>query len=422
MSKVKKITVSNLKAISDLTADFNGCTAIVTGGNNKGKSSFLKSLPDRLKSIKPDVILKEGATEGFTEWELTTGEKLIWQFDKTTKKGEKLILITKENIKTAITSELAARYFPKGFDIDQFLNDGPKKQRETLQKIVGLDFSDIDSRYKQAYENRTFANRDLETARGKLVPVNEDIDTEPIDIIEIQKQIAAIDGHNERYTHVTSGLDEKSAAQAECQTEIVRLKSEIERLESLIQDQTNKISSLQVDIDKGNDWLQVEANKPKSEDFKKDLNDKLIETQKTNKQIEENNNAKLLQKAFKEAEKLAQDADKLVKEIETEKTDLIKSAELPVGFGFTDDGITYLGHAFTKDQLSSSAIYIAALKLASLNIGEVKTLHFDASYLDKNSLSEIETWAHMNDLQLLIERPDFEGGEIEYHLIENVIS
>ncbi|MDH5825806.1 hypothetical protein [Sphingobacterium faecium] len=422
MSKVKKITVSNLKAISDLTADFNGCTAIITGGNNKGKSSFLKSLPDRLKSIKPDVILKEGATEGYAEWELTTGEKLIWQFDKTTKKGEKLIFITKDNIKTALTSELASRYFPKGFDIDQFIKEGPKKQREVLQKIVGLDFTEIDTRYKQAYENRTFANRDLEVARGKLTPINEDMDEEPLDILEIQKQIAAIDGHNDRYTHVTTGLNEKTSSQEECQIEITRIQSEIERLESLITVQKDKISNLQIDIDKGNEWLEVEANKPKSEEFKIKLNNSLLDTQKTNVLIEDNNKAKLTKKAFEEAEILAKNADKIVKEIEVEKTDLIKSAELPVGFGFTDEGITYLGHSFTKEQLSSSAIYIAALKLASLNIGEVKTLHFDASYLDKNSLSEIETWAQMNDLQLLIERPDFEGGDIEYHLIENVIS
>ena len=65
MSKVKRITVSNLKAVSELTADFNGCTAIITGGNNKGKTSFLRSLPDRLRQQKPDKILKEGEVEGF---------------------------------------------------------------------------------------------------------------------------------------------------------------------------------------------------------------------------------------------------------------------------------------------------------------------------------------------------------------------
>jgi hypothetical protein len=38
--------------------------------------------------------------------------------------------------------------------------------------------------------------------------------------------------------------------------------------------------------------------------------------------------------------------------------------------------------------------------------------------LDKNSLLEIEKWAVENDLQLLIERPDFDGGEIEYQILE----
>ena len=44
-------------------------------------------------------------------------------------------------------------------------------------------------------------------------------------------------------------------------------------------------------------------------------------------------------------------------------------------------------------------------------------MHFDASYLDKNSLSDIQLWADQNDLQLLIERPDFEAGEIKYEVI-----
>lgn len=39
MTKVKRITVTNLKAIGEMTADFNGCTAIISAGNNKGKTS-----------------------------------------------------------------------------------------------------------------------------------------------------------------------------------------------------------------------------------------------------------------------------------------------------------------------------------------------------------------------------------------------
>ncbi len=53
-----------------------------------------------------------------------------------------------------------------------------------------------------------------------------------------------------------------------------------------------------------------------------------------------------------------------------------------------------------------------------MNIGEIRTLHFDASFLDRESLESIEKWANDNDLQLLIERPAYNGGEITYELIQ----
>ena len=83
MSKIKKITVSNLKSVSSLTADFNGCTAIVTGGNDKGKTTFLRGLIDRIMGNKPEIILRKGENEGFAECELTTGEIFRWNFENT---------------------------------------------------------------------------------------------------------------------------------------------------------------------------------------------------------------------------------------------------------------------------------------------------------------------------------------------------
>ena len=71
-------------------------------------------------------------------------------------------------------------------------------------------------------------------------------------------------------------------------------------------------------------------------------------------------------------------------------------------------------------KISSSAKYICALKLGALVLGKIRTLHFDCSPLDKNSLMEIQKWAEANDLQLLLERPDFEGGDIKYQIIEEL--
>lgn len=405
MAKIKKITVSNLKAVSSITADFNGCTAIITGGNNKGKSSLLKSLPERLRGHKPDMVLKQGEKEGFAEWELTTGEKFIWSFDE---KKEKLTFITERNIKTSLTKDICTHYFPPLFDVDAFLSSTPAKQKAVLQKLTGIDFTEIDLLFKQAYEERTWANKKLAEEKAKLQLIDPFVPAEELPTEELEKEIAGIDSHNQRVVDFKARLQEKGNMVADNDKEIMELQ---EKIKGIIE--KNRI--IEEDIAKGNAWLTDDKNKLKlnAEELKKQLAD----LKEQNKEIVQNNKNKDQQSVVENAEQNAKHADESVKRIEAEKLEVIKNASMPDGFGFSDDGITYNGFEFTKEQLSSSGIYIAALKLAALGLGEVKTLHFDASYLDKNSLAEIEQWAVDNDLQLLIERPDFEGGEIEYQLV-----
>jgi len=147
------------------------------------------------------------------------------------------------------------------------------------------------------------------------------------------------------------------------------------------------------------------------------LDEQINTANETNRKAQVWKDYTTLHTQYVDAGKTAGEADDKVKLIEKERMDMIKKANLPEGFGFSEDGITYNGLAFTREQLSSSGIYIAALKLAAMTLGEIKTLHFDASFLDKISLSDIEKWAESESLQLLIERPDFEGGEITYELL-----
>lgn len=409
MSKIKKITVSNLKAVSKLTVDFKGCTAIITGGNNKGKSSFLKSPIDRIRGIKPEVVLKHGEKEGFAELELTTGEKFIWEFS-TNGKGpkEKLTFITEKNIPASVTKDLCKVYFPPVFDVDEFLNSAPAKQKATLQKITGIDFTEIDGQYKYAYDERTFANKRVAEEKARLVLVDPDLPAEPEDLTDLETEYNGIEVHNLKYDNAFDALSAKQKAISDNQREIEQLQIKINAL-------CDKNELLEQGVETQQDWLNDEKNKRKENGS--DLLNQLSEARKRNIEIEKNKQAKKQKELYDKLVIDAEDCDKNVKKIEAEKLDVIKNASMPDGFGFSDEGITYNGFAFTKEQLSSSSVYIAALKLAAINLGEVKTLHFDASLLDKNSLQDIEKWANETDLQLLIERPDFEGGEIEYQLL-----
>lgn len=408
MSKVKKITVSNLKAVSSLTADFNGCTAIITGGNNKGKSSFLKSLPERLQGTKPDMILKQGEKEGFAEWELTTGEKFHWKFDG---KKEKLTFISERNIPQSVTKDLSRAYFPPVFDVDEFLNSAPKKQKETLQKLTGIDFTEFDRVYKNAYDERTYANKKLAEEQARKILVDPDLPLFEESTEELEKEIAGIDSHNREYQSTQQRIAEKEKLVSENLSEIEGLQKRIKELE-------NKNTALASEIDGLQDWCEHPENTPKEN--KAQLEEQLKQLRETNKQIAENRKAIEQDEKIEKVKQEAEACEAEVKRLDAERLDVIKNASMPEGFGFTDDGITYNGYPFNKESLSSSGIYIAALKLAAIGLGDVKTLHFDASFLDKNSLLEIEKWASENDLQLLIERPDYEGGEIEYQLIQSL--
>jgi len=445
MSKIKKITVSNLKAISLQSADFNGCTAIITGGNNKGKTSLLRSLFDRIRGVKADAILKHGETEGFAEAELTTGEKIKWEFnDKGKGFKEKLTYITEKDIKTSLTTELRNRFAPDTFDVDKFLTDPPQKQRKTLQDLAGLDFTDIDTRYTEAYKARTAANTLAGDAKTVFenTPVPEKV--EAVNIAPLNEKKEKV--RAELNTLYLANKKVNDEVRAKYNNDLDAFKTNVDKWNHDNWAKDEKINSCISLLDQlkekgytGSEVMKFIDTLPASEPhtyiapveptYITELPDnapllaveKEIEDAHTNNQKANTYMTWLdLQNKKNYAASKANEADVMVKAIEQERTELIKTAKMPEGFSFTDDGIAYNGLSFTREQLSSSGIYIAALKLASMKIGEIRSLHFDASFLDKNSLAEIEAWAVTQDLQLLIERPDFEGGEITYELIQSL--
>lgn len=423
-TKVQKIRVSNLKAISELTVDFKGCTAIITGGNNKGKSSLLRSLTDRLVNQSADLILRQGSTDGFAEWTLTTGEKLLWNFKESG--ADKLTYISEKEIKSSLTVELRKRFFGTHFDIDTFLNQSASEQYKQLEKMAGLDFTDVNARYKAAYDDRTYKNKKAAEEKARLLPIDEVLAKEVVPTEELENEIQNIAVHNANFEKVASNI---SAFKSEIETSkniqeahkenIANLQRQIDDLNNRILSETAKQTEWLQKIQTGNEWMEKDNNKLKDESYVSQKTAELAQIRKDNEAIIENNKRIEAKKAYEATEAHAVYADIAVKKIEEEKANMIKGAQLPAGFGFSGETITYNGLPFNKSQLSSSAIYIAALKLAATTLGEVKTLHFDASFLDKNNLIEIEAWANQNDLQLLIERPDFDGGEIKYELIEN---
>lgn len=400
--KIQKIHVHNFKAISDQEANFNGCSAIITGGNDSGKSSLLRGLIDRFHSEKPDFIVKQSEDKGYNVMELTDGSVIQWKF---TEKSESFSYTTKDGVKqtNGVLGAIGKKYFGRKFDINSFLNSTPKQQSNELQKIVGLDFSEIDSRYKQAYDDRSNANRELKRLMALGLTSPDKVEKPQIDIIK-DELIKARD-QNKLNNDKLLKVKELTKIREQISGIIKGTEIELSYNDAVAE---KVILTMSSDIEAELDINEIE----------KRLDDAQLQLRKYDSYERDNNDFTIWNEDIKSAKDISAKMDKKVKDIEEEKANMILMAKMPEGFNIQDDGITYNGFPLSDNQISSSEKYIAALKLGSMLLGEVKALHFDASYLDNQKLKKVQAWADSNDLQLLIERPDLDGGDIKYEIIE----
>lgn len=400
-TRIKQIKVYNCKAIDFKTLDLNGCTAIIIGGNDKGKTTLSRALIDRFRGVKSDFIVRATERSGFYEMTLTNGEIITWDFSIN---GDEKLSITVDGERHRLTKEMMKYYFPSSFDVDKFLNDFPAEQQKKLAKLTGLDFTDIDRAYKEADEERKYHNKklkDLEAQQIQYEPHWTDVvqDLEPL-----RKELTDVSAHNTKFVTIKTKLDDKK-------NKLVEEYKLIEAYKQNLKEAEERAMQLETEIDKGNSWIDNEANKPKDENYTKNLLNKI-------KDIEQNNFAIQKTKELEKQERIVEDIKLSLKKILNDKSEMIRLADMPDGFGFNEEGITYNMLPFNRQAQSSSSLYIGALKLAERSLGQVKVIHFDASYLDKNNIQKVKEWAESNNLQLLIERPDFDCGEIRYEIIE----
>jgi len=443
MSKIQSIEVTNLKAIDHMVADFSGHTAIITASNDKGKTTFLTAIPDRIRGERPELILKEGTDSGKAVMSLTTGERFEWEFDN--EKKDKLIFFTRDGIKTSVTKEISARFFAPVFDIDKFLNSPPKQQSKMLQELAGIDFTQIDLKYKSAYTDRTGKNAVVKNLEAKLMAMPEVEKVEPVDVSELQTKADAEKARlNQLYLdNKKKNADLREAYQKEKEENSVNYHAKIEkqatlrgnkmRAESLLDDLVvlgyagQEVSEFIKSMPEIPEVINQVVPEPEYVEEMPDqseldkINAQIGSVGEINAKAQAYTNRVALINELMTAQKAAEYADQDVKMIEAQRKQMILDSKFPEGIEMTEDGVFVDGLPLDKKQISTSKLYITALKLAAMNLAQVRTLHFDASPLSKSNLEAIEGWAKEMDLQLLIEKPSFESQDIQYEIVDTTV-
>lgn len=397
MMKIEKISIRNLKAIKNFEVNLHGATIVVRGNNNAGKSTFLKSIPDRIRGIRPSSVVNFKEDAGHAILDLDDGSTFQWMFDN--KGYEKLEYYTPEGLRGPVTREIAKKYFPEQFDIDKFLAADPKTMTKTLLNLAGIDVSPYDAEYKRLYDERTDLNRQVKKLESVL-------DLSKLDLTLPKEEI-----NSAEYLNLYTSETQKATVYENRKR---NLKIATDTIESL----QDKIAELRKSIAEDEEFLNNPENIPA--DNLADIKSALDNAAERNILIRKNNETLARKEELEDLRaELETIADGLVKN-EAAKKSVINSMKLPEGFEICEGDLKYKGFALEKEQLSTSSLYIAALKLALLSIGEVHSLYFDASPLDPKSLQEVIMWGNDNNIQLLIETPADTDGKIIYQLVEEV--
>lgn len=426
--KIKKFIIENYKAIKG-RKEFvpDGSSFFLIGGNGQGKTSAGHAIMDILTKKFPSQPITEGEKTGYLEFILDDGAKLTAKLTE----GKKPVMefFTPDGYTVGSPRELFQDLAGDGmsFSIDDFLQLAPKPLREKLEQIAGLDLSDINEREADAFEARKLAKAQLRDQQGRVEPYDTELAKKEVvpasDIIEkletLNKKKAQRDEvereFNNQKEKVANGAKEVARMEEELENYIKHQKEKIEGVKTLLkatQQSAEKLDNELVNMEEVNQAAIAE------------LKEKLTNLEEENAKITK---AKKLHEEFEISLKLEQRVESLeqnVKDIRAEKEAKIKECPIPAeGVTFGESGeILIDGLPFNENQIATSRKIIAGIQIANAMLGKIKFLHFDGAALDKQSADQVLEYAEAHGLQLCIERPLWEGGELKFEIADHSLT
>jgi len=403
--------VTNLKAVR-ITPDKN--MIVLSGANEAGKSNVLDVIQSMLEGLKLKIPIRDG--EDRADATLDLGDIKIRK--RWTPKGEALEVykVLEDGKRQTFSSPQTFLNELTGKMVDPLklfvlLRDDPKKFRDVLAKLVGLDMTDLKNEEAAIRDERKLVNDRIRASIAQITemaaPDPETPDEELTfreklnDLNRIKEKLQIFEKAERDVAAILQSLADHRARIAEIDSEVERLKAEKEQIENCKITQLEKSS--------------VEKTKNMPE---KITADQILEAESDIESIEELNktirHAIRYRKAVKEAERAKVESEKLttkLERIEQDKQTRIGACKFPVdGLSLTEDLVIYDGKPL--DVASSGRKIRVFVKMAMAMSPTIKVLLVrDGSLLDSTGFNELCDIAESGGFQVWLERTD-ESGEV----------
>jgi len=390
--KVENIKIVNFKAIENLEVNPQGKNVYVVGKNGAGKTSFIGGVFGILTGQDlPVEPLRQGEEKG--EIEVDLGEIIVRATYTAENQKMNLQVSTPNGAKFSSPRKmLNEKLGVVDFNIAEFLALAPAKKSEQIQRICGLDFADVDSRYTAAFNERTYINRKVKELEAQSEGLDV-ADVKPVDTAAVHESLRVARVQNSAIEGVQTRIETRKNRRTSIDTEIEKLTKQIQ----VLKDEKRELD--------GMDKQAATFLKQNKVTDVQSLEKQLAEASEINVRVQtvEANKRKLAE--FDSAKEEQGKLNASLADIANEKAAMIKAAKMPVeGMTFSESGSLLLnGLPFESAQINTASQIIAGLQICSALHKDVKIARFDGSLLDNDNLKVVEDWAEKAGVQLFIE-------------------
>ncbi len=408
-SKIIRLQIENVKRIKavDITPEDNLIT--IGGLNGQGKTSILDSIAMVLGGGEeiPVLPVRKGAEKAKIIATLDGG--LIVRRTFTAAGGTTLVVESADGAQykspQAILDKLAGKIT---FDPLGFTRLDSKKQRDALQRLVGVDFTELDGQIAEVYAERKLVNREIDNLKPitDKMPYFSGIPAKEVSAVELMEEAQKAGAHNQKGEQLRSAIQPAELALASTDGNVSKTTAEIKGLE-------DRIKALKVRLAAEKEKLKEFAETLKrAEQASKSfvpvdvgpINKKLAEQEETNRQIRANASRNESLKTLAEKNRKSDAFTVKLKALEEKKNEQLASVKYPVkGLSFDENGVTFKGIPFEQSS-SAEQLKVSVTMAAALNPKLKVMLVRDGSLLDDDSLKLLGELAREHELQVWLEK------------------
>lgn len=384
--KINKLEIENVKRVKAVKIEptANGLT-IIGGKNNQGKTSVLDAIAWALGGdrYRPSQAQREGSVIP-PNLHIVMNNGLIVE-----RRGKNSDLkVTDPNGKKAGQQLLNEFVEQLALDLPKFMEASSREKAQTLLQIIGVGprLAELERQEKELYNERTYIGRtaDQKEKYAKEQPYYPDVPSVPVsasELIRQQQEILAQNGENQRKRERRHQLEQE-------------YQSVTEQIQALLAKQ----GQLEADLK-----IARETSEGLTDRSTAELEENISNIEEINRKVRANLDK---DKAEEDAKGYREQYNRLtsqIEEIRSQKTDLLKEADLPLpGLGVEDGELVYHGQKWDNmsgsEQLKVSTAIVRRLNpecgfvlLDKLEQMDLDTLHEFGQWLEQEGLQAIAT-------------------------------